>query len=49
MSGILIETEIKLKYLHMFQFIEVSEKRWRYHPNFIMRHGPKVVRITCQL
>ena len=49
MSGILIKTEIKLKYVHMFQVIEVSEKEWRYHLNFIMRHGPMEVRITFQL
>ena len=49
MNCILIKTEIKLKYLHMFQFIEVSKKGWRYHLNFIMRHGPKEVRITSQL
>ena len=49
MSGILIKTEIKLKYVHMFQVIKVSEKEWRYHLNLIMRHGPKEVRIICQL
>ena len=43
MSGILIKTEIKLKYVHMFQVIEFWEKGWRYHLNFIMRHGPKEV------
>ena len=33
----------------MFQVIEVSEKGRRYHPNLIVRHRPKEVRITCQL
>ena len=40
---------MKLKYVHMFQVFEFSEKGWRYLLNFIVRHGPNEVRITCQL
>ena len=49
MRGILIKIDMNLKYVHMFQVNEASEKGRRYHPNFIVRHRPKEVRITCHL